>query len=413
MPGRDPHPQIALVGDFDARPWADTVVFARGGSDRTLLAAANMQPRYNDLVSFLNGRGLVKSLQERAQFALDGALPASGIVLAVGIDDDDLVYFECDDHNVTLLAGAANARLGFPTGASTAGSGGGPYRATAPADWLRGPFWSGDLTLRIATTPATDIVFGTCGYVQDVPTYLRSSNFVTPTVDEDALTTGLEATLQRTDGGDLLDIHWGLDAAGKVFASYPTVWGSVAWASDSFRQALGFTGTESPVVVGSYSLLTATHQAPCVWLPYRSLGRLERGLVEDGSVSRADDGSYAGVHRGSHERLWLDLWIDGPADETGPAQRNHDRHFLRWLRANPTGSRVTFYQHWGDPRRELGTVDVDVDRQAYSLTRTSEYDGRRGRVICYRAPGLEEHRTHYEHVIQAGAPVTLTLDVAE
>jgi len=404
MPGLNPHPPVAFIGDFDARPWAGQSLFSRAGFARTMPSLANLPARYCDLMSFLNGRYTPKSLAGMLDAAVQASaytLKASTVITA-GIDRSDRVYIECN-YPIRLNARADNVWLGFSTTVAQTATGTGPYRITAPSEWVRGHRLVATAGWSVTMDPSGASI--TCyassgGWYQDVPTILREP----ATVDEDS--TFAASCLQSFDSGH----SWWLDDLGHVCSSWYGASAAINWTNQSFAKALGFTGQEVYSTYNvQYCMLRATHPCAAVLVPSRGLARLDRGQVEDCATKRYDDGSYAGVHHGSYERLFADLYLDGPADLRAPNGRDLERHFLRWLRANPTGSRVTFYQHWGDPRRALSTADV-ANGYAYSLTRTSEEDGRRGRVICYRAPGLEEWRASYEHTIRSGAPVTLVLD---
>ncbi|MBU1429744.1 hypothetical protein KKF91_04185 [Myxococcota bacterium] len=409
MPSGSYAPNAALVAGVDLRPWAGQVILRRG-THEVLLPAWSLPGEgvFEDLIDALNGRGEYNSLGDRAQAALDIASPGEWI--NIWLSEADRVFIECST-TFQLNGAAESVPYGWPNTPSpyyASMTGSGSWRLEAPEEWQRGAFEAlNRLSIDLDPEGAKiGVLFGAGGVHQDVITSLRNSGN-SPTDDEDGRGA---VNLQALDciANAQTTIMWALDALGRVVISYSTSIEDIEWVAEGLRDLLGFTGLETPETVGFYRKLTATYP-PAPVLIIERLARAERSLLRDASTVRLSDGRYGFVHRGDHPRWALDFYLRGPA--TGRDQVS--LYLARFTPAAPAGFALNFYQEWGDPRRARRAHEVNVSQSAYSMTRTAERDGRRGRILGQRAPGDEEIAPAWSHDIQVETLIKLLLDELE
>lgn len=409
MPSGSFAPTVAFIAGADLRPFAGQTVLRRGVDDLILplwdVAGAGV---FQDFLDFFNGRGEYRSLTQRAQEGLDALYPGESIFF--WLTEADRVYVECS-LPFQLHANGATAPYGWPAQGEpypATATGSGSWRIEAPQEWIRGAFeepnrWSIDIDPAGAKV---GLAFGARGLHQDVITSLRASGS-NPFTDEDGR--GGES-LQSLDGlaSSQTSILWSLDAEGRVVVSYSTAVDDIEWVSTSFRDLLGFTGLETPETIGFYKKLTSTY-APAHVLIIDRLARISRSLNRDLSTIRLSNGRYGVVHRGDHSRLGVEFYLRGPA-----TQRDQVGLYLaRFTRVVPGGFALNFYQEWGDPRRARRAHEVNATQSAYTLTRTSERDGQRGRILGQRTPDGEEIAPQWTHDIEMEARIKLSLDELE
>ena len=90
MPLNNPSPNFALLPSFNARTWSGVNVFDRGSNNITLPTYALGAGIYEDVISFLNGRGsddgfsMGDLIQAAAPFGSNWAVPLSRSDIRVG-----------------------------------------------------------------------------------------------------------------------------------------------------------------------------------------------------------------------------------------------------------------------------------------------------------------------------------------
>lgn len=404
MPGKDPHPLIAILGEFDASEWAGVPIFQRGaGADVTPGSSVGYFP---DPVAFLNSYGSQagRSLPEDIASAWTG-----GGTATMGIDENDKVYIESSTTDFTIGASAANLPLGFDSGGHGLVGVGPPYRRTATREWQRGVCLytaSSRLSIDPAGAGAAFDLPSFVGNVQSVPVHMRA-------VDRADVDGAWAADCLETwdnDENDPTDraIRWGINNAGKVYCTRPTGTSDpITWLSTTFAYRLGFTKNETEVNVDGRSTLTATYMCPGCYFPSRSIETIERITRETTGTQQLTSGAVSSNHVATLSGWRIVFWVDGPADET-------DSHRL-WIERCVQefwhlGTGVTLYQHWGDTRRGLAAWKVRGSQKAYDLLYTTEYNGYRGRLLTWISPeGVTERTTAWEQGLRTRFPVEMIL----
>lgn len=424
MPGNHPAPPIALLSEVDMRALASVIVMQREDStpvvhDVTLASTAGF---YEDLLSFLNGRGSepIRTLEFDLQTSWTGAGGAGNIT--VGIDNDDRVYIESDTTDFSIGPHADNATFGFDVAGAGPAGGLAPFRLTATAEWIRGNVTNKHLKVWL-TDPVVAVYAPSVPYqTQDVVTLIRSAN----EGDADAQHSGETLEDADNDANDNVSrrIRWGIDASGKVWTAWPDnmaistsppTWTA---AGDALREWLGANGTEnsSTAIAGRVAdvrVVTFSNYAAGVLCPSRPLESLTRSRKTVVNAVRLTDGDIANNTILDFGRWNLNFWLDGPADEN-----DMHRHLLeKVVPYLSNGDRVAIYQQWGDPRR-AGTLRSEVwdnsvtppvvSREAYGLLYTVEEDGYRGRLRCRMSPNMRDTtQAAWPRALRLRAPANL------
>lgn len=418
MPALNYEPTAALVAgcDLGRDGWRGASVIRRFVTTATLPTwAAPGDGLFDDFLTALNGRGEHLSLGQRADAQVKTWDPLASMTIT--IDAEDRVLIDCTDRfNMQLNAGTpAAVALGFQT-LTTYSSvvGGSGWILQAPAEWTRGNI---EETVELVFimdplgTP-TPLTVTASGFHQDVPTLLRSSG-TTPTSDED------EApfeSLQYVDNEafSVDDYNWIMTDDGRVLIS----WGTLStgfdpdWQNDELKLWLGFTGAETVQVGSDFRYIKATRPPACVIIP-DSLGTHSPGINRDG-VAVAVGRQFYPVSRGDYPAVSISMYLRGPATADDQITHFHER----FLPEVPQGGRINLYYSWGDPRRALRTHKtspggVVVGEEAYSLSRNSEFDGERGRLVGRLVPGVTSYRAEWTARVTTEARYSLEIQTVE
>ena len=365
MPRNSSFVRYGLLSQFDATQWAGVNVYDRGAANVTLPVAYGV---FDDVVEFLNDYGSIYSLETLAQVAMDAAPSGPHGTWIVSIDEDDRVYIERDNGGFLINASAANAHLGFAAaGAWPVNTTGTVWRATATSDWTRGEFSpSAHLSILVGGDTVT---FGSIQQVQDVPVYLRTE------------TTSLQGTDDASGLGTGL-IRWGVGSDGHAWCSYPSARTDIAWVDTAFRDRIGFSGNEIPVVSGGIDVLTGDYPVPGVIIPSRPADKI--GVVSEdvSTAATLSDNSVASNYVATLQRVSVVGWLDGPADDV-------DLHRHWQVECRPylhRGAPCVLYQDWGDSRLALWRPTGHYST-VYTAEPISRYGdgGYRGRIVGYMA----------------------------
>jgi|13_taG_2_1085334.scaffolds.fasta_scaffold00126_15 hypothetical protein len=372
MPFENTAPLFGLLSAFDARPFSGVELFSRSGGSAVSMQTFNQgEGVYEDLLFFLNGRVCHQSVVATGQINTTANF---GNDWTVTLNSDDKVVVSSDVDFTLDYIGSVDA-LGFGSSQLNATLSGSDYVVTAPNNWTRGSVNLDDVLYRVREVggagdfnfPAIDI------YMQDITVFLRNRQAINDAdnVGENDLTK-LDATAQNN-----ISITWFLDDNGHVNCSYLSSIGDISWSSSAFRDLLGFTGGETPVVYSTvYSLITATHKPVGVLIPSRPYQSHHLRVQNESQSRRLIGGGYTSNFIGSYITSILSFDLDALLDQV-----DDYRHFTnRWMPYCSAGERVNIYLGWGDSRRALLTAQVTADQPAYDLLFTSEDNGEYGRV---------------------------------
>ena len=371
MPLHDPSPNFALISSFDARQWSNVTVFEQLGYPVTIPTFAAGAGVYEDALFFLNGRSSASSLSE-----MENALATFGSDWKVEVNADDLLEIS---NASTAFSIAPVSDDVFGWGTQTASVVGGRLVVTAELDWMRGLYLGGRFTLTSGGGSFT-APYSSTSYRprQDIMALLRNRG-VTSDADELYSTTCLEALHETALGSSTSTVFWLINDDGHVEAHYPALNGAITWLNSSFRDRLGFSGSE--VAVGtsdSYVKITADRPLPGALFPSRPYQAHFYSTETMSTARRLLGGGYVSNFLGSYVTSNLTFDLDALLD-----QKDLYRHFTEgFLPYCGEGERINFYQGWGDSRRALRSGLVSSNQPAYDLLYTSENNGDLGRLRC-------------------------------
>jgi hypothetical protein len=393
MPLNNPSPNFALLSSFNARTWSGVNVFDRGSNNISLPSYAIGEGIYEDVISFLNGRGCQNGMS-----ASDLLLSSSnfGTTWTVSLTADDKVKFESDvQFQVRHLTGADSYGVGssFSTLATS---------FTCPNDWIRGTIKGGKYEFRDSTASTSFAFFiKESLIVQDAIISIRERGTVNDLDDENP-TNNLEY-LDITASSNSY-ISWVLNDDGHVQCEYDSSISDITWVSTSFRDRLGFSGSETPTG-GTRKILIADYPCPGSLFPSRPYQRHYLQTDTQTQSRRKIGGGYTSNFIGSYVQSILDFDLDALLDEKD-LYRHFTNQFVSYI---PSGERINFYQGWGDSRRALITSGVNASQSAYDLLYTSEDNGDQGRI---RASVLNNGTIglQYPNRLRRRVPVSMTME---
>lgn len=369
MPYNIISPNFGLLSSFDATQWSNTLLFRRGVDTVSLPTFSTNQGVYDDIITFLNGRGSIYGVSTAFRLDLQNILVNSatfGNNWAITLESNDRFKISCDDQ-FSISTVLSSDFLGF--GSQSAVLEGSKYVVTG-LNWGRGVV-QGAYTI----TPAVGAGFTYLDQdliVQDAITYFRQREQIQ---DLDDQTSAQSPCLERQDQTLRFLGRWYLDNNGYVNNTYHTSVNDISqWSSDSFRESLGFTGLETPSISGNYKTLKASRPALTAFLPSRPIQNHTYTLDQVSDYQRKIGGGYTSNLIGSYTQSNISFFVDSRLDQV-----DLSRHYLSFLNYANKGGRVSFYQSWGDNRRAYTTFKAgSID---YTSLYTSQDNGRYGRVI--------------------------------
>lgn len=396
MPVHDPSPNFALLTSFDARQWSNVTVFEQLGYPVTMPTFQAGQGVYEDALFFLNGRSSKVTLS-----SLVGALANFGSDWQVSLNADDLLVIS-NASSAFTIAPIGDDLFGWGSQSSTLVSG--RHRVTASLDWERGIYNGARFTLTSGAT-SFNAPYSATSYRprQDVLTLLRARG-VTSDADELYSTTCLEALHEAALGSTSSTVFWVVNADGHVEAHYPALNGAITWLSTSFRDRLGFSGSEVAETTSTdYRKITADRPLPGALFPSRPYQAHFYSTETMSTARRLLGGGYTSNFLGSYVTSNLTFDLDALLD-----QKDLYRHFTEgFLPYCGEGERINFYQGWGDSRRALREGLVTSSQPAYDILYTAEDNGALGRLRCSMVS--KEFSLSYGD-LQKRVPVTISLE---
>lgn len=369
MPLNNPAPNFGLLTSFDMTGQSGETVFTRsGGNDVDLPTFTGDQGYYEDVIFFLNGRGVDASFKADYQLGL----ATFGSSWSMTINEDDKVTIQASAQFKVTSTGSSDP-LGFGSATLVSSLVGSVYVLSAPNDWTRGLIDLDDVTYRIDESGGSNTfnIPSIKSDVQDVTCFIRGYD------ESDADSFGL-SSLQALDNTaqSSTDITWALTDDGHTQCHYRTSLGDISWSNTTIRNLLGFTGDESPVADGTHSRITSTYKSHGVLLPSRPYQGHHLRAENMSQSRRKIGGGYVSNFIGSYVTSVLRFDLDALLDQV-----DDYRHFTNnFLPLVSSGERINFYQSWGDSRRALITSQVNSSQPSYDLLYTSEDNGAFGRV---------------------------------
>ena len=366
-----PAPDFALLSSVDITAFSSSL-FTRSN---TVEATSFTNKIYEDMITFLNGRGMAAGLNLSAQLLSSSSF---GTNWHVGINANDKVELS-STHAFRIKFNASSSLVGLSdvlgigtsfvlySSSASIGSPLLPFAVTAPNDWLRGEIISLSYVIEEVGGGAS-FTWNISGGAQDliVACRLRGNS-------------DIDDSIECLEAEDLLkhsnDIRWILDNSGHVKCSYVGV-SNIVWDNDDFRNRLGFTGNETIETINLYSVITAAHPCPGVLKPTRPYQSSHISIKNISQARRKISGGYTANYVGTYITTNLIYDLDARLD-TVDLYRHFTNKFINFI---SEGERINFYQVWGDSRRTLITEDTNADQVAHDLIFTSSRNGYEGRI---------------------------------
>ena len=395
MPLNNPSPNFALLSSFNARTWSNVNIFDRGSNNITLPTFATGEGVFEDVISFLNGRG------SDSGFSITDLLNAGsafGSNWSVSINANDKVLISCDDQfAVRLLSGVDVLGVGSSSFSSAATS------FTCPNDWIRGSVINSGTYQFVDSTSSNFFSFALQGGLnaQDLIVAIRERG-TTNDIDDVNTTNCLEALDITANTNDY--IKWYINDSGHVECMYFGTVSDITWVSTTFRDRLGFSGNESPSG-STIKTLTADYPGPGSLYPSRPYQDHHMQTQNVADSRRKIGGGYVSNFIGSYVQSILLFDLDALLDEKD-LYRHFTNQFIQYV---PPGERINFYQNVGDSRRSLITSGVTANQSAYDLLYTSEDNGNTGRIRA-SVINTDSINLAYPNRLKRRVPVSFTME---
>jgi hypothetical protein len=169
---------------------------------------------------------------------------------------------------------------------------------------------------------------------------------------------------------------------------------------------LGFTGEETPALVSSRYLLTATYRTPLVLVLERGLTRHSRVLRSIDGVVELQDGRARGRHVGHSITHELEFTVRGQS----AAESDEGQVIAAWAPYVTRGQPCTLDFTWGDSRRArlLETLLDGTDVPAFTDGYTTEPLA--GRVVArVAASSASDYPVRLSGARVRSEPIAMTL----
>lgn len=330
---------------------------------------------YEDMISFLNGRGMATGKDLSATLLASSNFGSAwhiGINASDQIEVSSDVTFRIRYNSSTSITSSADV-LGIGTdwinysGSATIGSPLLSYAATAPNEWIRGEIIAFSYEVeQIGGSGA--FLFNFTGGAQDliVACRVRGNGDI-----DDGTGTLEQADIDSTSS----DTRWYVDNQGYVVNSSLAI-PSLTWNDTSFRNFLGFTGNETTTTINGYTVLKASNFCSSVLAPTRPYQAFHNGVENVSESRRKISSGHTSNTIGSYPFSQLAFDLDSRLDSIDLYQ-----HFIyKFIPLCATGERINFYQVLGDSRRMLIEADANAEQPAHDLLYTSSRNGFEGRI---------------------------------
>ena len=372
-----PSPNFALLANPDLSHIINKPL-SRGAT----AISGTWSDNYEDMISFLNGRGMANG-HNLPDLLLTSSAVAGGFGTNwhIGINAEDKIEISSThafkikfnssstSDGLADVLGIGNEFVVYGAGSATIGSPLLPFQVTAPSEWIRGEIISFSYIIEEVGSGSGSFNFNFIGNAQDLIVACRERG----NGDIDDLNSGtLEgADVTATSG----DTRWYLDNNGHVVNS-SLGQTALTWNDTTLRDFLGFTGNEAASSVNGYSVLTATYPCEAVLVPSRPYQQNHISTENQSQSRRKIGGGYTSNYVGTYNTTILGFDLDANLDLI-----NLYQHFIhKFINHASKGERVNFYQVWGDSRRSLISSNVNASQPAHDLIFTSSRNGFEGRI---------------------------------
>ena len=397
----NPAPNFALLASVDISSFSGDIL-----TRTSAITASDFTTKtYEDMTSFLNGRGMASGLDLSSQVATQSTF---GTDWHIGIDANDKIEIS-STHDFKIKFNTGSTIVGNTdvlgigssyvntSGSATIGTPLLAYKVTAGSEWTRGEIVGFSYKIEEIGGGAGAFTFNFIGGAQDLAIACRSRG----NGDIDDLTECLESEDLAKHSGS--DIRWYLNDSGKVVCSYVLA-SNITWNNSEFKKLLGFTGDESVESINAYSVVTASNYAKGVLVPSRPYQDNYLTVENVSQSRRLIGGSYVSNYVGTYITTVLRFDLDARLDQID-LYRHFTNNFISFI---SSGERINFYQVWGDSRRAMISADADSDQPAHDLLFTSSRNGYEGRI---RASLLTDNFTlQYPTGLRRRVPVSMRLE---
>lgn len=401
---------------LDLWQWSGVTVMTWAGAAVTLPAYAMGAGKVHDPADFLCGRAqgteavigdiAAAWVASGAAGTLTMSVPSTGRIRLVS----SLVDFALpasSGHNLRWWGGDP---AGHPIVGGVA-----PYVRDLPYDFLRESAFSPALYVDPAGAPLAFQVGG-ARWWQDPITAMRERGVVAD-LDDSLVPAAetLEALIIAAAGS--ASIRVGLDTEGRVVFAWRTGIanpGPPVWVATSFRDRIGFSGSETMASSGLVDYVRGDYPMPGVLVLEDGLDEYDMIAATTGQAVQLMGGAYGAASYGTRAGASVQWTLPGPS--AGSMVHTH------WLeRVCPylaPGAPVTLYPRQGEVRRRLpdGPFGATFERPAESLLYTSKptwaagYHGRRRGYVA--TTHSQEQRTSWQGESRAWMRCNLTMTMA-
>lgn len=404
--------RAAIHAGFDAWTWRGATVATWNGNNVTLPSYTIGTGKYGDALDFLSGRA---SGTEAiiGDIAAGWVASGAGGTLTMAIDPATgrvRLTSSTVDFTIPASSGHNLAWWGFDSAGHGLVGGVAPFVRVAPADFSRSPAFGAGIYIDPAGAPASFSV-GQSRWWQDPITAMRERGVVSD-ADADLSTPAqtLEALIAAIGGAS---VRVGLDEDGHVLISWLSGIanpGPPTWTSTTFRDRLGFNGTETTRSSGNIRYVVATHPMPGVMVLEDGLDDYNLSTEPLAQATRLRGGSYGVAVSGTVRGVDVAFTIPGPAAGT-----MLHRHWIE--RVVPylyPGAPVTLYPRQGEVRRAMpegpyGVTSTRTEGLLYT-TRPTWAEGYHGRRRGFAVASAGEQRTAWQQSrAWMAAAVSMTL----
>tara|TARA_Y100000592_G_scaffold9199_2_gene12874 strand:+ start:17781 stop:19004 length:1224 start_codon:yes stop_codon:yes gene_type:complete len=400
----NPAPNFCLMSSVDISGYSGNLLTR----SNTVNFSNFTNSKFEDMISFLNGRGMNTGFNLPAQLlASSQALGGFGSNWFIGIDANDKIEIS-SSHAFKIKFNASSTLIGNKdylgigndfvvySGSATIGNPLLSFKVSAPQEWTRGEVISFSYIIEEVGSGSGSFNFNFIGGAQDLTVLCRLRG----NSDLDDNPDCLEALDIAKNNGD---IRYYVNNSGKVTISSIGL-SNVTWNNSDFRNRLGFTGEESVSTINGYSVLVASNFCPGVLVTSRPYQSSYIDVSNQSEARRKIGGGYTSNYIGTYLTTVLNFDLDARLDLID-LYRHFTNNFISYI---SKGERINFYQVLGDSRRALISAYSNISQPPHNLLYTSSRNGSEGRI---RASLITEtYSLNYPSGLARRVPISMRLE---